>query len=61
MQSYYFDPASPNNLNYGGIGEVIGHEITHGFDSAGHKFDENGKESSKQSDQIIFWCLLIYT
>ena len=42
LQPPYFDPAADDSLNYGAIGVVIGHEMTHGFDDSGRKFDKNG-------------------
>ncbi len=42
LQPPYFDPNAPLAVNYGGIGVVIGHEITHGFDDQGAKFDGQG-------------------
>ncbi|KAK3315427.1 hypothetical protein B0H66DRAFT_628516 [Apodospora peruviana] len=38
----FFHPDLPAYANYGGLGAVIGHEITHGFDNEGHKWDEDG-------------------
>ena len=38
----FFDAGRPVFLNYGGIGSVIGHEITHGFDDQGQQFDKSG-------------------
>ncbi len=43
LQPPFFDPAADPALNYGGIGAVIGHEISHHFDDEGAKYDENGK------------------
>ncbi|KAG1402513.1 hypothetical protein G6F59_012889 [Rhizopus arrhizus] len=43
LQPPFFDPKADDALNYGGIGAVIGHEISHGFDNAGALFDETGK------------------
>ena len=43
LQSPYFDPKADAAVNYGAIGAVIGHEITHSFDDSGRKFDENGE------------------
>jgi putative endopeptidase len=42
LQSPYFDLYADDALNYGGIGMVIGHEITHSFDDRGAQYDKNG-------------------
>lgn len=42
LQAPFFDPESSDAENYGGIGVVIGHEMTHGFDDQGCNFDSNG-------------------
>jgi len=42
LQPPFFDPHADDAINYGGIGSVIGHEMTHGFDDQGAKFDGNG-------------------
>jgi putative endopeptidase len=43
LQPPFFDPNGDPAVNYGGIGGVIGHEITHGFDDQGRKSDGDGK------------------
>jgi endothelin-converting enzyme/putative endopeptidase len=42
LQTPFFDPRRDIALNFGGAGAVIGHEMTHGFDDQGRKFDGNG-------------------
>ena len=42
LQPPFFDPAADDAVNYGGIGAVIGHEITHGFDDQGRQYDATG-------------------
>jgi predicted metalloendopeptidase len=42
LQPPFFDPKADDAVNYGGIGMVIGHEITHGFDDRGRRFDKDG-------------------
>jgi endothelin-converting enzyme/putative endopeptidase len=42
LQAPFFDPKRDMAINYGGVGAVIGHEMTHGFDDSGRKFDGAG-------------------
>jgi predicted metalloendopeptidase len=42
LQPPFFDPKLDDAVNFGGIGLVIGHELTHGFDDQGRKFDPQG-------------------
>jgi endothelin-converting enzyme/putative endopeptidase len=42
LQPPFFDPRRDMAVNYGGVGSVIGHEMTHGFDDQGRKFDADG-------------------
>jgi putative endopeptidase len=42
LQPPFFDPAADDASNYGGIGFVIGHEVTHGFDDQGRQYDARG-------------------
>jgi putative endopeptidase len=44
LQPPFFNAAADDAVNYGGIGAVIGHEMTHGFDDAGRKFDAQGNQ-----------------
>ena len=45
LQPPYFDPEADDALNYGAIGVVIGHEMTHGFDDSGRQYDKDGNLS----------------
>ena len=44
LQPPYFDPNADDAVNYGGIGAVIGHEMSHGFDDQGSQFDKTGNQ-----------------
>jgi putative endopeptidase len=43
LQPPFFDPKAPDALNYGAIGAIIGHEISHTFDTEGSAFDSKGR------------------
>lgn len=64
LQPPFFNLEADDAINYGGIGAVIGHEISHGFDDSGSKYDGRGnlrnwwtgndeKEFVKRSEQLI--------
>ncbi len=42
LQPPFYDAAADDAVNYGGMGSVIGHELTHGFDDQGSKYDAEG-------------------
>jgi putative endopeptidase len=42
LQPPFYDPKADDAINYGGMGAVIGHEISHGFDDQGSQFDAQG-------------------
>ena len=46
LQPPFFDASADDAINYGAIGSVIGHEITHGFDDQGSKYDQHGNLKS---------------
>ncbi|MEO5909756.1 MAG: M13 family metallopeptidase [Pelobium sp.] len=51
LQPPYFDNEADDALNYGGIGMVIGHELTHTFDDQGAQFDKNGNVKNWWTDK----------
>jgi putative endopeptidase len=50
LQPPFFDFKADDAVNYGGIGAVIGHEMTHGFDDSGAKYDAQGNLNNWWSD-----------
>ncbi len=53
LQPPFFDPNADDAINYGGIGAVIGHEISHHFDDQGSKYDQTGKLSDWWTAQDV--------
>jgi putative endopeptidase len=53
LQPPFFDPNADDAVNYGGIGAVIGHEISHHFDDQGRKFDKTGNMAGWWTDADI--------
>lgn len=56
LQFPFFDPNADDAINYGGIGLVIGHEMTHGFDDQGSQYDKEGnlKNWWSHNDSVQF-------
>ena len=56
LQPPFFNPDADDAVNYGGIGVVIGHEMTHGFDDQGRNYDKDGNISAwwKKEDEEKF-------
>ncbi len=51
LQPPFFDPNADEAQNYGGIGSVIGHEMSHGFDDQGSQFDKTGNQRNWWTEQ----------
>ena len=51
LQPPFFDPNADDAANYGAIGGVIGHEMSHGFDDQGSQFDKNGNQNNWWTEQ----------
>ncbi|MCA9196812.1 MAG: hypothetical protein KDA87_04710 [Planctomycetales bacterium] len=51
LQPPFFDPAADDAVNYGGIGAVIGHEISHAFDDQGSQYDGDGNLKNWWTDR----------
>ncbi|XP_075211266.1 M13 family metallopeptidase neprilysin 2 [Lycorma delicatula] len=64
LQGTFFNKDRPRYMNYGAIGFVIGHEITHGFDDQGRQFDKNGnlvdwwEDKTKQQYLLKASCII---
>ena len=53
LQAPFYSPEQSTSANYGGIGAVIAHEISHAFDPNGSKFDENGSLSNWWTEEDL--------
>eukprot|EP00976_Prorocentrum_cordatum_P010654 212585-Prorocentrum_minimum.AAC.1 len=47
----FFDPRCDDAVNYGAMGVVVGHEMTHGFDDKGRKYDSEGNLRGRTSQE----------
>lgn len=54
LQPPFYHKHFPKSLNFGGIGVVIGHEITHGFDDKGRLFDQYGNLQQWWKEDSIY-------
>lgn len=53
LQPPFFHHAFHPAMNYGSIGAIMGHEMTHGFDSSGRRFDKDGNEINWWKDEAL--------
>ncbi|XP_056869200.1 phosphate-regulating neutral endopeptidase PHEX [Takifugu flavidus] len=53
QKPFFWDKQYPRSLSYGAIGVIVGHELTHGFDSNGRKYDSNGNLDQWWSNSSI--------
>ena len=58
LQPPFFDPKADPGINYGGIGAVIGHEMMHGYDDSGSKFDAQGNNGPATALLAVLACAL---
>ncbi|KAL3196682.1 hypothetical protein MRX96_053942 [Rhipicephalus microplus] len=64
LQAPFYDPNYPKSLNFGAMGVVMGHELTHAFDDQGREYDKSGnlnqwwKNSTIQSFQARAQCFI---
>lgn len=53
LQAPYFSPGLPDAVNYGRIGFLIGHELSHGFDHTGINYDKHGNKVTKKVQELL--------
>jgi len=53
LQYPFYDPAAPDHVNLGAVGAVIGHELGHGIDDKGSKFDNQGRLKQWMSEKDL--------
>ena len=64
LQPPFYNAQQPDYLNYGAMGSIIGHELTHAFDNTGSLFDAEGTLNNwviinKNFNDIIYFILII--
>ena len=61
VQSPFFDASNSDARNYGSIGSVLGHEMSHGFDDNGRQYDARGELHDWWSPQTVCVCVCVHT
>ena len=59
VQSPFFDASNSDARNYGSIGSVLGHEMSHGFDDNGRQYDARGELHDWWSPQTVCVCVCV--